>query len=52
MLLIREIYMEGFRDLGNYLVTHFFKCFAWFSFLMYLLALYAFVYRISTGFQF
>ncbi len=52
MHLIREIYLEGFRDLGHYLITHFFKFFAWFSFLMYLLALYAFVYRLSTGFQF
>lgn len=52
MYLIREIYLEGFRDLGNYLVTHFFKIFAWFSFIMYLLVVYAFLYRLSTGFRF
>ncbi|MDC6350294.1 hypothetical protein PP178_01925 [Zeaxanthinibacter sp. PT1] len=52
MLLIKEIYIEGFRDLGHFLLTHYFKFFAWFSFIMYLVAVYAFVFRVSTGFAF
>ena len=52
VLLLREIYREGFRNLGHYLVKHYFKLFAWFSFIMFTVVLYAFVYRIFTGFPF
>lgn len=52
VLLIKEIYTEGFRDLGNYLAKRYLKFFAWFSFIMFLVVLYAFVYRIATGFVF
>lgn len=52
VLLLREIYKEGFRNLGHYLVKHTVKIFAWFSFLMFTVVLYAFIYRIFTGFPF
>tara|TARA_R110002167_G_scaffold134051_17_gene319434 strand:- start:2687 stop:2857 length:171 start_codon:yes stop_codon:yes gene_type:complete len=51
-LLIKEIYLEGFRDLGNFLVRNYFKIFAWFSFFLFFVALYAFIYRVYTGFAF
>jgi hypothetical protein len=44
--------MEGFRDLGNFITKRFFKFFAWFNFIMFLVVLYALVYRIATGFAF
>ena len=50
--IIRNIYDEGFRNLGNLMVKHYFKAFAWFSFAMFLIVLYAFIYRVSTGFVF
>ena len=50
--LLRAIYLEAFRSLGNYLVRHSFKVFAWFCFVLILIALYAFLFRISTGFAF
>lgn len=52
VLLLKEIYTEGFRDLGNYLAKRYFKFFAWFSFVMFIVVLYAFIYRIATGFPF
>ncbi len=52
ILLLKEIYREGFRNLGSYLIRNYFKAFAWFSFAMLLVVLYAFVFRLFTGFAF
>ena len=52
ILLIKEIYAEGFRNLGSYIVKNYFKAFAWFSFALFLIVLYAFIFRIATGFAF
>lgn len=52
VLLIKEIYLEGFRNLGNIIVQKYFKAFAWFSFAMYCMVLYAFIFRVYTGFAF
>ena len=52
ILLFKEIYIEGFRNLGHYLVKNYFKAFAWFSFMMFFVVLYAFVFRVFTGFAF
>ncbi len=52
MFLIREIYLEGFRNLGHFLMKHGMKAYAWFSFALFLIALYAFVFRVSTGYAF
>ena len=52
ILLIKEIYKEGFRNLGNIIIKKYFKAFAWFSFIMFFIVLYAFIYRLSTGFAF
>ncbi len=49
---IKEIYHDGFRNLGNSIVKHYFKVFAWFGFAMYAIVLYAFVFRVATGFAF
>jgi hypothetical protein len=51
-LLIKELYLEAFRDLGHYLVRNYFKFFTWFSFAMFGLVLYAFIFRLATGFAF
>ena len=52
LLLIKEIYINGFRNLGHFLVKRYFKVFAWFSFAMFIVVLYAFLYRLYTGFPF
>jgi len=51
-LLIREIYLEAFRNLGHYLVKSYFKAFSWFCLVSFLVVLYAFLFRVSTGFAF
>jgi hypothetical protein len=51
-LLIKEIYLEGFRNLGNYILKNYLKIFAWFSFFLIVVALYALIFRMSTGFAF
>ncbi len=50
--LVKEIYLEGFRNLGHIIIEKYFKIFAWFSFVMFFIVLYAFVYRIATGYAF
>lgn len=52
ILLVKEIYLEGFRNLGSIIVENYFKIFSWFSFIMFAIVLYAFVFRVSTGFAF
>jgi hypothetical protein len=52
ILLFKEIYSEAFKTLENFVVRKFFKFFAWFSFIMFGIVLYAFIYRILTGFPF
>ncbi len=52
ILLLKEVYVEGFRNLGNFIVKKYFKLFAWFSFAMFIIVLYAFIYRVVTGFAF
>ena len=49
---IKEIYTEGFNNLGNLIVKNYLKAFAWFGFSMYGVVLYAFAFRVSTGFAF
>jgi hypothetical protein len=51
-LLLRDIYFEAFRELGNFVVQNYFKAFAWFSAAMFATVVYAFVYRVATGFAF
>jgi hypothetical protein len=51
-LLIKEIYLEGFRNLGHLIIKGYFKAFAWFSFVLFFVVLYAFMYRVLTGFAF
>ena len=51
-LLIKEIYLEGFRNLGHMIIKSYFKAFAWFSFVLFFVVLYAFIYRVATGFAF
>ena len=48
-LLIKEIYVQAFRNLGSLIVRNYFRAFAWFSFVMFLVVLYAFVFRLATG---
>ncbi|MFH6603080.1 DUF6747 family protein [Maribacter algicola] len=52
LLLLKEIYLEGFRNLGSLIVRRYFKIFAWFAFIMFFVVLYAFIFRVSTGFPF
>lgn len=52
LLLIKEIYTEGFKNLGTRIIKNYFKAFAWFGISMYGIVLYAFIFRVSTGFAF
>lgn len=52
LLLVREIYLEAFRNWGNKILKRYFKAFSWFCFALLLITMYAFIYRLSTGFVF
>lgn len=51
-VLIKEIYAEAFKNLGHYMVKYTLKIFTWFSFALFLVGLYALIFRMSTGFAF
>ena len=50
LLLFREIYINAFKQISNFLVRNSLKLLAWFAFAMFLIVTYAFWYRIFTGF--
>ncbi len=52
LLLVKEIYLEGFRNLGNLIIKQYFKAFSWFCFALLFVVMYAFLFRLSTGFAF
>ena len=52
VLLLKDIYSEGFKNLGGYIAKRYFKFFAWFTFVMFFVVIYAFIYRVVTGFAF
>lgn len=52
ILLVKNIYLEGFKNIGNFMVRNYFKGFAIFSFIMFAVVMYAFVFRVITGFAF
>jgi len=52
LLLVREIYFAAFKDLGNAMIEKSFKVFSWFAIAMFAVVLYAFVFRVATGFAF
>lgn len=52
VLLIKEIYLEAFKNLGAKFIKSYFKAFSWFCFASLLIVLYAFIFRIVTGFAF
>lgn len=51
-LLIKEIYSEGFRNLGSYILKNYLKIFSWFCFALIFMGLYALIFRMFTGFAF
>lgn len=51
-LLIKEIYVEAFRNWKILILENYFKVFSWVCFALLILAVYALIFRISTGFAF
>jgi len=52
LLLIKQIYLEAFKNLGHAIVKNYFKIFSWFCFISFVIVLYAFIFRVLTGFAF
>ncbi len=52
LLLVKEIYVQAFRNFGNLILRRYFEFFTWFCFIMFAVVLYAFMFRIVTGFPF
>jgi hypothetical protein len=52
ILLLKEIYLEAFRNLGHTIAKNYFKIFSWFCFVSFIIVLYAFLFRIATGYAF
>lgn len=52
VILIKNIYLEGFKNIGNYIVRNYFKVFTWFTVALLAIVCYAFIFRLVTGFAF
>jgi hypothetical protein len=52
LILVKEIYLEAFRNWTNMILNKYFKVFSWFCFSLWLITMYAFIFRVSTGFAF
>ncbi len=52
ILLIREIYIEAFRNWKNIILKNYFKIWAFICFTLIAITIYAFIFRLSTGFAF
>lgn len=52
LLLIKEIYVEAFRNWKILILENYFKVFSWLCFALLFIAAYALIFRISTGFAF
>ncbi len=50
VLLLKKAYLEAFKNLGHYLVQHSFKVYFWLCAALFFITLYAFGYRLFTGF--
>ena len=52
LLLFRNIYLEAIRNIKNYFLKNYIKVYSTFTFILLIVALYALIYRIWTGFAF
>jgi len=52
LLLVKEIYLQGFRNLGHIIIKNYFKIFSWMCFALIAWGIYALIYRSVTGFAF
>ncbi len=52
LLLVKEIYVEAFKDWTYKILNRYFKAFSWFCFFLLAIAAYALIYRVSTGYAF
>ncbi len=49
-LLIKKVYLEAFKNLGHQIIKNGFKVYFWALVALLVITLYAFGYRLSTGF--
>lgn len=51
IILLREIYVEAFRNWRNIILEKYFRAFSWVCLFLWLVTVYAFIFRVSTGFS-
>ncbi|WP_347343962.1 DUF6747 family protein [Maribacter aestuarii] len=52
ILLLKEIYVEAFRNWRYIILENYFRIFSWICFMLLAITIYAFAFRVSTGFSF
>ncbi|MFZ9030657.1 MAG: DUF6747 family protein [Robiginitalea sp.] len=50
LLHVKEIHLEALRNWTSLMLKRHFKVFSWFCFGLWLITMYAFVFRVSSGF--
>jgi hypothetical protein len=49
-LLLKKVYFEAFKNLGHRIVKNGFKIYFWVCASLFVMVLYAFIFRLTTGF--
>lgn len=52
VMLIRNLYSEAFQNISNYVAKSYLKTLSWLFIASYAIVLFAFIFRVSTGFAF
>lgn len=50
--LVKKIYLDAFQDIGNVKIQYSLKIYSCVCFSLFCIALYAFIYRLFTGYNF
>ncbi|WP_367180452.1 DUF6747 family protein [uncultured Muriicola sp.] len=51
-MLIKNLYSEAFQNISNHIAKNYLKSLSWLFIASYAIVLFAFIFRVSTGFAF
>ncbi|WP_373016929.1 DUF6747 family protein [Muriicola sp.] len=52
VMLMKELYLEAFKSIGNQIAKSYLKILSWLFLSSYIIVVFAFIFRASTGFAF
>ncbi|GGD54833.1 DUF6747 family protein [Muriicola marianensis] len=52
VMLMKELYLEAFKNIGSQFAKSYLKVLSWLFMASYIIVVFAFIFRASTGFAF